>query len=129
MFGAKRFQWLVQRDWNASNNKDYLRKAKVIPKSGRELMAAGIGSIMNMALCEATDISHGKNDSPRALKKPLSPEQRRDLDEEYRERTQKVKPLPIGWRAVLDPNSGRKYYYHKVTKQTTWTRPTEALPL
>ena len=35
-----------------------------------------------------------------------------------------VGELPPHWQAVLDPNgSGRHYYFHAVTKETTWTRP------
>ena len=30
---------------------------------------------------------------------------------------------PSVWREVKDPNSGRSYWFHTVTKQTTWTRP------
>ena len=29
------------------------------------------------------------------------------------------------WKEVKDPNSGRLYYYHRGTRQTTWTRPKE----
>ena len=31
--------------------------------------------------------------------------------------------LPPGWAAVRDPSSGKEYYYHTKTKETTWTRP------
>jgi hypothetical protein len=33
--------------------------------------------------------------------------------------------LPAGWKKVLDEKSGRHYYYHTQTKQTTWKRPKE----
>lgn len=29
------------------------------------------------------------------------------------------------WRTAVDPRSGRPYYYHSVTKETTWTKPLE----
>ncbi|KAL7567214.1 hypothetical protein ACA910_021201 [Epithemia clementina (nom. ined.)] len=32
--------------------------------------------------------------------------------------------LPTGWKAVLDSNSGKTYYYHLQTRKTTWKRPT-----
>lgn len=32
------------------------------------------------------------------------------------------KPL---WKAVVDKNSGRTYYYHRKTRETTWTMPEE----
>ena len=32
-------------------------------------------------------------------------------------------PLPPNWREVHDPRSGRTYWYHTRTKQTTWVRP------
>ena len=34
--------------------------------------------------------------------------------------TNKTKPQ---WKAAVDPASGRTYYYHKKTRETTWTRP------
>jgi len=27
------------------------------------------------------------------------------------------------WKSVVDPNSGRTYYYHRKTRETTWTKP------
>jgi len=32
-------------------------------------------------------------------------------------------PLPEGWIEVIDPSSGRPYYYHEETRVTTWERP------
>jgi len=32
------------------------------------------------------------------------------------------KPKMI-WKAVVDPNSGKTYYYHRKTRETTWTKP------
>jgi WW domain len=29
------------------------------------------------------------------------------------------------WKAVVDPNTGRSYYYHRQTRETTWTKPPE----
>jgi hypothetical protein len=34
------------------------------------------------------------------------------------------KPKPT-WKAVADPNSGKTYYYHRKTRETTWTKPEE----
>ena len=34
--------------------------------------------------------------------------------------------LPKGWEQVLDKESGRVYYFHSVTRATTWDRPTAA---
>jgi hypothetical protein len=36
------------------------------------------------------------------------------------EQSKKEKPL---WKAVIDPNTGRTYYYHRKTRETTWTKP------
>jgi hypothetical protein len=35
-------------------------------------------------------------------------------------------PLPAGWKAMVDPNSGAAYYLHDATGKTQWSRPTEA---
>lgn len=32
------------------------------------------------------------------------------------------KPKQV-WKAVVDPNTGRTYYYHRKTRETTWTKP------
>jgi len=36
--------------------------------------------------------------------------------------TKKKKPM---WKAVVDKNSGRTYYYHRKTRETTWVMPEE----
>ena len=33
-------------------------------------------------------------------------------------------PLAAGWVETLDAASQKVYYYHSVTKQTSWKRPT-----
>jgi hypothetical protein len=35
-------------------------------------------------------------------------------------------PLPRGWQEVDDPSSGRSYYHHASTDETTWERPSAA---
>jgi len=35
----------------------------------------------------------------------------------------KAAPLPPGWKKVKDEASGRHYYYHQATKETSWKRP------
>lgn len=35
-----------------------------------------------------------------------------------------TKPKAV-WRAVKDPKSGNFYYYHRTTRETTWTKPEE----
>jgi len=37
--------------------------------------------------------------------------------------------LPLGWEAVVDPQSGGVYYAHRGTREVTWDRPTEVTPL
>jgi len=32
------------------------------------------------------------------------------------------------WKAAKDPKTGREYYYHRLTRTTTWTRPAELGP-
>lgn len=34
-------------------------------------------------------------------------------------------PLPEGWTELVDKKSGKKYYYNKMTKKTSWHKPTE----
>jgi len=31
-------------------------------------------------------------------------------------------PKPV-WKAAVDPHTGSTYYYHRLTRQTTWTKP------
>jgi len=33
------------------------------------------------------------------------------------------------WKEVMDPKSGKPYYYHTITRQTRWKRPTDGLPI
>ena len=33
-------------------------------------------------------------------------------------------PLPQGWVKLAEMSTGRAYYIHRKTKQTSWTRPT-----
>ncbi len=33
------------------------------------------------------------------------------------------------WKEVMDPRSGKPYYYHTVTRETRWKRPTDGLPI
>ena len=37
----------------------------------------------------------------------------------------KKKKPKTTWKAVVDPNSGRPYYYHRKTRETTWVMPEE----
>lgn len=37
----------------------------------------------------------------------------------------KKKKNKPAWKAVVDKNSGRTYYYHRKTRETTWTMPEE----
>lgn len=32
---------------------------------------------------------------------------------------------PHNWKSALDPKTGRTYYYHSITKKTTWDKPIE----
>ena len=36
----------------------------------------------------------------------------------------KSKKKPV-WKAVVDPNTGRTYYYHRKTRETTWNKPAD----
>jgi len=36
--------------------------------------------------------------------------------------------LPPGWKEAKDPNTGRTYYYNKITKQTKWQKPEADIP-
>eukprot|EP01043_Picozoa_sp_COSAG02_P009759 COSAG02_NODE_334_length_24367_cov_6.715634_26_plen_281_part_00 len=43
---------------------------------------------------------------------------------EKRRRVKKRKaPKKAGWTAATDPTSGEIYYYHSITRETSWTRP------
>ncbi|GAX10012.1 hypothetical protein FisN_25Lh141 [Fistulifera solaris] len=45
-----------------------------------------------------------------------------DTDNRVRLATETVKPQ---WKEVYDPESRRVYYYHRLTRETTWKRPPE----
>lgn len=34
-------------------------------------------------------------------------------------------PDPVEWRVAIDPKTKRPYYYHPITRQTTWKKPQE----
>jgi hypothetical protein len=34
-------------------------------------------------------------------------------------------PEPVAWRVAVDPKSKRPYYYHPITRETTWKKPAE----
>jgi len=34
-------------------------------------------------------------------------------------------PPKLVWKSAVDPNSGRTYYYHRKTRETTWNKPEE----
>ncbi|KAH9258135.1 hypothetical protein BASA81_003698 [Batrachochytrium salamandrivorans] len=44
---------------------------------------------------------------------------------EKRKQLAKSIALPQYWKAFVDPNTGKMYYYHKKTKQTRWKLPEE----
>jgi hypothetical protein len=35
------------------------------------------------------------------------------------------KPVKPMWKQAVDPTSGRVYYYHRTTRRTTWTKPSD----
>ncbi|GMF39762.1 unnamed protein product [Phytophthora fragariaefolia] len=34
-------------------------------------------------------------------------------------------PDPVAWRVAIDPKSKKPYYYHPITRETTWKKPAE----
>ncbi|KAG6974723.1 hypothetical protein JG688_00002901 [Phytophthora aleatoria] len=34
-------------------------------------------------------------------------------------------PEPVAWRVAVDPKSKKPYYYHPITRETTWKKPAE----
>ncbi|KAK1935135.1 Cyclin-Y-like protein 1 [Phytophthora citrophthora] len=34
-------------------------------------------------------------------------------------------PEPVAWRVAVDPKSKKPYYYHPITRETTWKKPEE----
>lgn len=36
---------------------------------------------------------------------------------------QQMQQLPLGWKSIVDPNSGMMYYYHTESGKTSWAKP------
>lgn len=49
-------------------------------------------------------------------------------NEGAKEEEKKPKPKKAEWRAAMDPQSGNVYYYHTITKETTWEKPADFVP-
>lgn len=48
---------------------------------------------------------------------------RNNSGEGSREHSVEEEPLPEGWAQVTAPDSGKVYYYHKITRVSRWDRP------
>jgi hypothetical protein len=44
-------------------------------------------------------------------------------DKSFTSATEPFQKPKLIWKSVKDPNSGRTYYYHRMTRETTWTKP------
>jgi len=49
--------------------------------------------------------------------------------EAQRESEEAQKPKKPKWKEAVDPASGKKYYFHRKTKEVSWERPAAYIPL
>eukprot|EP00529_Nitzschia_sp_RCC80_P002981 CAMPEP_0113489490 /NCGR_PEP_ID=MMETSP0014_2-20120614/26556_1 /TAXON_ID=2857 /ORGANISM="Nitzschia sp." /LENGTH=1133 /DNA_ID=CAMNT_0000383229 /DNA_START=141 /DNA_END=3542 /DNA_ORIENTATION=- /assembly_acc=CAM_ASM_000159 len=89
------------------------KRVKQIRKSAKNLVTAkkaGSSKKDNTDIATKTDAS-----TEQALSKP-------DSTESATQEIQKPKAI---WKTATDPNTGRTYYYHRKTRETTWIKPDE----
>jgi hypothetical protein len=95
------------------------------PKSGQEergRMGQSLGPFIAAALRKRSKKDSELKSPPSSPKSlPTSPKSLPRTPEKPA-RQKRLKPL---WKAVKDPGSGKTYYYHRKTRETTWKKPKE----
>jgi len=87
-----------------------LKKVQIFKKSARKNKKNAKASL------QSKGEKKSENPSPVATPANMNP------DKSHTSATENQKPKLI-WKSVKDPNSGRTYYYHRKTREVTWTKP------
>ncbi|KAL3666029.1 hypothetical protein V7S43_008822 [Phytophthora oleae] len=101
-------------------------------RGGRQVNA---GSSQNRGVSRgrsATTIATGGNAAPasrsvsnQAPTRTLVPGSRNQAPVRSSAPTRNSVPEPVAWRVAVDPKSKKPYYYHPITRETTWKKPEE----
>jgi hypothetical protein len=118
----------------AAQTKEVPKAATVIAATPEKSDTEKRDPFDNTPKASNVNIGDGRSRSWNVLTKALA--KRRSKPEERKDFTSRTASSPMRlsnmkssasstslWKTAEDPNSGRTYYYHKLTRKTTWSKP------